>query len=951
MCLTARRPWRTSDARDAARGAGSSPPPRRRAAHRSSARRIRGDRGAEARALLSGQQAASSGDEGVSVSDCDGVAPRAAGSGVASLADFFGQELLFLTGAPPEDLPESEKTSPHQIQSTLVAPSAETPFLLSPVDFPALPSGGSGRSHISGSAPTAPFLMVGTVPIWVAAAGAPPPPGGVDRSQLGFLEPSATPLTDLGPAVSVGPSNAGPTGLGPPTVSTGERLDARHVPQGQSLTGQIDALDPGLQLSDSAPAPPVHKWLWMKIGTLDPSFGFPASEQDISRNHRRAKLLRSHTDPISGVLSRELMDRNWRGGNSGKRPYDAISGGAARRRDQDLRQRLDREEEIHRRQQRAWDDNSQRPREEARYARDQQLPPPPPLHQRGRESGKGAGPRRNRPPRNPQGADQLGPQTGLSESVAGESSGGDVTRIICYKCGQSGHMQVDCTANPFCVNCKKEGHLSAMCSIFSKLQEPFWAGFGGDGKGFFCLEVAEEELHKPKANSALVCIEAGDLTAEQVDAEFKDLVEEDWDWQVHKVSETDFSLVFPSKESLRMAIRGGGIKLPTSQCHALVMSNTADPSAVEQLVEVKVKLLGVPPPFRYSDRLLVGARELGRPLTVDEASLAIEDAPVRLTVGCRAPVQLPDSITLFVNMQGFRVRVVREDAPAASGPLSPSPHHKPSADEDEDDAADSDGDRWDGRRGRHASKEPQSSAPMKNLTAKNQGKGVGASRKSVPLTATSPCTDKELPLTSLPKTVFSQYGSNLTKDGDIFPIVAQIVASASLPTSNPEEELTLDSEPLISISVSELCTPGGGATSGQSYVTPFKAKSLSEEEKKELDWQTPISAAEEDESLREKERRSKSNNDRPSKVHNPVLTEVASHLEFSDDSVPASKLVGDQLQGGLVIPELAAPVARAPRSRASPVEATRKSARGQGLTEGPVLERAMRAAADKDPGS
>jgi hypothetical protein len=73
-------------------------------------------------------------------------------------------------------------------------------------------------------------------------------------------------------------------------------------------------------------------------------------------------------------------------------------------------------------------------------------------------------------------------------------------------------MQVDCTANPFCVNCKKEGHLSAMCSIFSKLQEPFWAGFGGDGKGFFCLEVAEEELQKPKANSALVCIEAGELT-------------------------------------------------------------------------------------------------------------------------------------------------------------------------------------------------------------------------------------------------------------------------------------------------------------------------------------------------------------------------------------------------------------------------------------------------------
>jgi hypothetical protein len=242
-------------------------------------------------------------------------------------------------------------------------------------------------------------------------------------------------------------------------------------------------------------------------------------------------------------------------------------------------------------------------------------------------------------------------------------------------------------------------------------------------------------------------------------------------------------------------------------------------------------------------------------------------------------------------------------------------------------------------------------APKQNQLSKNQGKAAGASRKSVPLTATSPCAEKDLPLTTLPKTVFSQYGSNLTKDGDIFPLVAQIVASASLPSSNPEEESIVDSEPLISVFVSELCTPGGGATSGQNYVTPFKAVSLSEEEKKEVGWQSPIRAAEEAESLREKERRSKSNNDRPSKAHNTALSEVATHLEFSDDNAPTLKLVGDQLQGGQVIPELAAPVARAPRSRASPVDASRKSARGQGLTEGPVLERAMRATAAKDPGN
>jgi hypothetical protein len=62
-------------------------------------------------------------------------------------------------------------------------------------------------------------------------------------------------------------------------------------------------------------------------------------------------------------------------------------------------------------------------------------------------------------------------------------------------------------------------------------------------------------------------------------------------------------------------------------------------------------------------------------------------------------------------------------------------------------------------------------------------------------------------------------------------------------------------------------------------------------------------------------------------------------------------LVGAHLEEGRVIPELSASVARAPRSRASPVEATRKSIRSQCHTEGSVLERAMRAAADKDSGN
>jgi hypothetical protein len=57
-------------------------------------------------------------------------------------------------------------------------------------------------------------------------------------------------------------------------------------------------------------------------------------------------------------------------------------------------------------------------------------------------------------------------------------------------------------------------------------------------------------------------------------------------------------MFFPSKESLRMAIRGRGLTLPTTKLHIIVTSNAGDPAAVEHLEECWIKLFDVPPPYR-----------------------------------------------------------------------------------------------------------------------------------------------------------------------------------------------------------------------------------------------------------------------------------------------------------------------------------------------------------------
>jgi hypothetical protein len=65
---------------------------------------------------------------------------------------------------------------------------------------------------------------------------------------------------------------------------------------------------------------------------------------------------------------------------------------------------------------------------------------------------------------------------------------------------------------------------------------------------------------------------------------------------------------------------------------------------------------------------------------------------------------------------------------------------------------------------------------------------------------------------------------------------------------------------------------------------------------------------------------------------NPISTTVVGQLLLLDAPIPA----------------LGAAVARGPRTKASPEEAQRKSAREKGASDDPVLERAIRATADKN---
>ena len=134
----------------------------------------------------------------------------------------------------------------------------------------------------------------------------------------------------------------------------------------------------------------------------------------------------------------------------------------------------------------------------------------------------------------------------------------DTSKLTCFKCGEPGHIQAACTGEAFCMKCKVKGHMTAMCTAEKKKLRPIWVGYGVEGRGFFHVSIPEDLMKKPMANTAKIFVEKGNFSAEELMEELRELVDDNWDWQVRKLSTTDFMVVFPSRELLRMASRGGG---------------------------------------------------------------------------------------------------------------------------------------------------------------------------------------------------------------------------------------------------------------------------------------------------------------------------------------------------------------------------------------------------------
>ncbi|KAM0863503.1 hypothetical protein ACQ4PT_044552 [Festuca glaucescens] len=356
-----------------------------------------------------------------------------------------------------------------------------------------------------------------------------------------------------------------------------------------------------------------------------------------------------------------------------------------------------------------------------------------------------------------------------------------------------------------------------------------WYGFAIEGGAFFAFDCPPLESNPKHDNMAYVLAEA---TEEAINEGLKKLIDETWDFQVRKVADSEFAVLFPNADSLRLCKNATNLTLPVSKITVVVSEVRPPPKAAGRLQEIWVRLHDVPPPLLSSVNLLAAMVMLGKPLTVDELSLS-KDEPVLMKFQTPVLAKLRTTVNFSVHGEIFPIRVVPDlGKGAASAADPPPPPHDDKYEQDDDEEEETEELTGTKKTALQivtaASVQPVKKIKKKPGIKPRSASKTSASKSQPPLACQSPCSPSAKVL--LPN-AFDQYGTNLS-------------AMASLRDCTPDGSTVLPqlSAPVFGSAPSPaiISSPESNPSSPGLKFSPLKAAKLSVEDRMEVGWQSPV---------------------------------------------------------------------------------------------------------------
>ncbi|CAO2148657.1 unnamed protein product [Urochloa humidicola] len=142
------------------------------------------------------------------------------------------------------------------------------------------------------------------------------------------------------------------------------------------------------------------------------------------------------------------------------------------------------------------------------------------------------------------------------EAVDGSES---QTGIKCGRCTKKGHLAANCTNEVYCVICDKHDHMNFKCPLL-KMPRPVAhaVGYAVHGLGFYHIPHPPLSKAKKDAKMALISVEGGALSQEQLVEQLQRIFPGKWKWELKEEDELSFIAEFPSKVELQRAVAFGG---------------------------------------------------------------------------------------------------------------------------------------------------------------------------------------------------------------------------------------------------------------------------------------------------------------------------------------------------------------------------------------------------------